>query len=80
MAIDNRGTEPRTDPPEPRYICCPECGGEVYEHEIMIQWVKDYICVDCVIKELTGFRKDPELLAQITCSKTKTVTEILKGE
>lgn len=39
--------EPPIEPREPGYICCDECGGEIYEGETAFLWEGKTICSYC---------------------------------
>jgi hypothetical protein len=67
--------EKSLEPPEPECEFCPDCGGEVYEGDVLIQWEPggEYICPDCIYARLHELERDPEALASVIGGKTRRV-------
>ena len=80
IVIKERSLQPK----EPRWVCCPDCGGEIYEGEAMYLFrfgagrkiltggAERYICGRCLVKEVSELK--PEEIAWLAGIKDKKVS------
>ncbi len=63
----------RLTPPEAKYIFCPDCGGEVYEGELLYLFgtPEQYVCSHCLKKTVAELKA--EEIAWLLSLRRKTV-------